>query len=331
MSSSILSVNIINNLESGDLMEFKLNLTEIPFNLENSLECGQVFRWKRENSWWVTVIDDRVVKLKQENNLLSVKSSSNHTDEKYIRKYLRLNDPLPDILSSINKDPIMTTAISELNGLRLIKQSPWECLASFICATYKNIISIKKMISNICYRLGQRIEFEGIIYYTFPEPEIVAKVDRQTLEDCGLGYRAKFLQETAKRITSREVSLDNLESSNYENTRAILLGNTGKGKILSGVGPKVADCVMLFSLEKLDAFPIDVWIRRTIQKYYSHLFENDTNHQTSFWKNKSISGTEYNTISKKMRRYFGSYAGYAQEYLFHYTRKSEIASLTSVP
>jgi len=311
-------------------MEFQLNLSKIPFNLENSLECGQVFRWKKENGWWVSVIDDKVVKLKQKNNLLNVKSSSNDTNEKYIRKYLRINDPLPDILSSINKDLIMATAVSKLNGLRLIKQSPWECLASFICATYKNIVSIKKMISNICCRLGKRIEFEGMIYYTFPEPEIVASVDKHTLENCGLGYRAKFLQETAKRIASREVALDNLEYSNYENAKAILLGNTGDGKILPGVGPKVADCVMLFSLEKLDAFPIDVWIRRTIQKYYSHLFENDTNHQISSWKDNSISATEYKTISKKMRRYFGSYAGYAQEYLFHYARKSEIVSLTSV-
>lgn len=310
-------------------MEFQLNLSKIPFNLANSLECGQVFRWKKENSWWASVIDDRVVKLKQENNLLYVKSSSFDTDEKYIQKYLRINDPLQDILSSINKDQVMDNAISKLNGLRLIKQNPWECLASFICATYKNIAAIKKMISNICHSLGQRIEYEGTIYYTFPEPEIVTKTDIHTLEDCGLGYRAKFLQETAKRITSKDIVLENLENSNYENVRDILLGNTGKGKILPGVGPKVADCVMLFSLEKLDAFPIDVWIRRTIQKYYPHFFDNDPNNQLSILKDNSIGLAEYKSISKKMRMYFGPYSGYAQEYLFHYARNSEHFSLTS--
>tara|TARA_B100000315_G_scaffold129259_1_gene118924 strand:- start:1494 stop:2474 length:981 start_codon:yes stop_codon:yes gene_type:complete len=323
-------INIINNSDSGDLMEFQLNLSDIPFNLENSLECGQVFRWKRENSWWVAVIDDRVVKLKQEDNLLNVISSSDSTNEEFIRKYLRINDPLPDILTSINRDHVMATAIHKLNGLRLIKQSPWECLASFICATYKNIIGIKNMISNICFRLGQRIEFEGIIYYTFPEAEIIASADRHTLEDCGLGYRAKFLLETANRIASREVILENLESAKYENVREILLENTDKGKILPGVGPKVADCVMLFSLEKLDAFPIDVWIRRTIQKYYPFLFDNDSNHSLSKWEGNSIGSVEYKAISKTMRKYFGSYAGYAQEYLFHYARESKLVSFTSV-
>ena len=330
MPSSMMLVKIINNSDSGDLMEFQLNLSEIPLNLENSLECGQVFRWRRENSWWVAVIDNTVVKLKQENNLLNVKSSSNNINEKFIRKYLRINDSLPDIFASINRDQVMATAITKLNGLRLINQSPWECLASFICATYKNIIAIKTMISNICCRFGKRIEFEGIIYYTFPEAEVVANADRQSLEGCGLGYRAKFLLETAKRISSREVVLENLESANYENVREILLGTTSNGKILPGVGPKVADCVMLFSLEKLDAFPIDVWIRRTIKKYYSHLFDNDSNHPISNWENNSIGSAEYTTISKTMRKYFGSYAGYAQEYLFHYVRESELVSFTSV-
>ncbi|MFC1754136.1 DNA-3-methyladenine glycosylase family protein [Thermoproteota archaeon] len=307
-------------------MEFQLNLSNIPFDLFNSLECGQVFRWRKEDNWWVAVIDNQVVKLKQHDNILFVKSSSNNTDENFIRNYLRLNDSLPEILGSINKDQVINGAISKLYGLRLIKQNHWECLASFICATYKNIISIRMMISNICRRLGQKIEFEGKLYYTFPEPEIIADADIHILEDCSLGYRAKFLQETAKRIVSREVVLSELESAKYETVRQFLLGYNGKRKILSGVGPKVADCVMLFSLEKLDAFPIDVWIRRSIKKYYFHLFENGSINILSNGKDKSIRSIEYIEISQTMRKYFGGYSGYAQQYLFHYARVSKLIS-----
>ncbi len=307
-------------------MEFQLNISNKPFDLSNSLECGQVFRWRKEDTWWVAVINNQVVKIKQQNNTLFVKSSSNNADENFIKKYFRLNDSLPEILGSINKDQIINDAISKLYGLRLIKQNHWECLASFICATYKNINSIRMMISNICRRYGQKIEFEGQIYYTFPEPKIIADADKHVLEECSLGYRAKFLQETAKRIVSREVILSDLESAKYETVQKILLGYNGNKKILPGVGPKVADCVMLFSLEKLNAFPIDVWIRRSIKKNYFHLFENNSINILSNMKNNSIGTKEYSEISKTMQKYFGAYSGYAQEYLFHYARISKIIS-----
>lgn len=307
-------------------MEFQLNISNIPFDLHNSLECGQVFRWRKENKWWVAVIDNQVVKLKQHDNTLFVKSSSNNTNEKLIKNYFRLNDNLPQILESVNKDQIINNAISKLYGLRIIKQSHWECLASFICATYKNIISIQKMISNICYKLGKKIEFEGKIHYIFPEPKIIANTDKQILEECGLGYRAKFLQETAKRIVSKEIVLKELESAKYETAKSVLLGYNGKRKILPGVGPKVADCVMLFSLEKLDTFPIDVWISRTIKKNYYHLFEKGSIFYLSNMNEKSISTAQYNEISQIMRKYFGKYSGYAQEYLFYYTRLLKIIS-----
>ena len=310
-------------------MEFQVNLLKRPFNLDNTLECGQVFRWKKKDNWWIAVVENRVIKINQENNVLNIKSSSSDTDEKFIRKYLRLADSLPDILASINKDRLMTDTISKLYGLRLIKQNPWECLASFICATYKNITAIQKMISNICQQLGQSIDFEGDIYYTFPEPKIIANADRQTLENCGLGYRAKYLQKTAKQVSSKEVVLEDLSVLNYETVKCILLENKNMVKVLPGVGPKVADCVMLFSLDKLEAFPIDVWIRRIIKEHYIHLINSRPNYLSSNLIDESIGNAEYGVISDAMRSYFGAYAGYAQEYLYHYTRMPKITSFTS--
>ncbi|MFQ6135357.1 MAG: DNA-3-methyladenine glycosylase family protein, partial [Nitrososphaerales archaeon] len=311
-------------------MEFQLNLTSIPFDLDYTLDCGQVFRWRRENRWWVGVVDGRVLKLKQEEDTLKVKSNSDDADEKFIRRYLRLDDPLPDILTSINKDQMMAGAITRLNGLRLVKQNPWECTISFICATYKNINAIQQMMSNICRLLGRRIEFEGNTHYSFPEPEAVAGADRQLLKNCGLGYRTRFVIEAAERVVSREVVLEDLESTNYETAKRTLLAHPRGRKILLGVGPKVADCILLFSLEKLEAFPIDVWIRRAVLKFYPHLFGSGSiRHLVSSLKNSSIGPAEYQAVSQTMRSYFGEYAGYAQEYLYHYTRVSEPRPSTS--
>lgn len=310
-------------------MEFQMSLLKRPFNLDNTLECGQVFRWTKKNNWWVAVVENRVIKIKQENNVLNVESSSSDTDEKFIRKYFRLSDSLPEILANINKDQVIADAVSKLYGLRIIKQNPWECLASFICATYKNIAAIRKMISNICQHLGQRIDFEGDCHYTFPEPEIIADADRQILENCGLGYRAKYLQKSAKKVSSNDVVLEDLEVLNYETVKCVLLENNSNIKVLPGVGPKVADCVMLFSLDKLEAFPIDVWIRHIINEHYIYLINLCPNYSSYNLKYGSIGNAEYKEISEAMRSYFGVYAGYAQEYLYHYTRMSKITSFTS--
>jgi N-glycosylase/DNA lyase len=323
---------MLNKSSTGEAMEFQLSLTSIPLDLDYTLNCGQVFRWSREGGWWVGVVDGLVLKLKQEKDTLKVESSSKDADEKFIKKYLRLDDPLPDILASINKDKVMAGAISRLNGLRLIRQNPWECTVSFICATYKNINAIQQMISNICKQFGRRIEFEGKIYYSFPEPEVVAGADKQILENCGLGYRAKFVKEVAKHVVSREVVLEDLESTDYETAMRTLLAHKHGSKMLLGVGPKVADCILLFSMEKLEAFPIDVWIRRAVLKFYPHLFDSiSVKRMVSNLKHSSIMPAEYEAVSKTMRSYFGRYAGYAQEYLFHYTRVSEPLTSTSEP
>ncbi len=307
-------------------MEFQLDLKSTPFNLDYTLDCGQVFRWSREEGgWWVGVVEGVVLKLRQDGDVLTARSSSDDAGERFVERYLRLDDPLQDILVEIGKDDDMRRAVSTLNGLRLVRQNPWECTASFICATYKNIQAIKQMIANICRLLGGRIEFEGKIYYSFPESTAVAKVDKESLLRCGLGYRAEHLLEAVKHIVSRDVVLEALLNIDYETAKRVLLANRGGRKTLPGVGPKVADCILLFSLEKMEAFPIDVWIRRAVLTFYPHLFNTDSSRRvvSNLQNSSSIGSAEYEAVSKTMRRYFGRYAGYAQEYLYHYTRASE--------
>ncbi len=303
------------------MMEFQIELSSTPFNLDYTLDCGQAFRWRREYSWWIGVVEGSVLKLKYEAGILKVKSNSDKIDEKFIEQYFRLEDPLFEILASINKDNFIECVISRFRGLRLLRQNPWECMISFICATNKNIKAIQKMISNLSLLLGKEKRSEGKEYYSFPDPFAVASADKHILYKCGLGYRAKFVMEVARRIVSKDIILEDLKKISYEDAKQILLCDLNGDKMFPGVGPKVADCIMLFSLEKIEAFPIDVWIKRVIASFYSYLFDDRARKLIDYkLERNSIVPREYNDLSKTMRSHFGSYAGYAQEYLYHYAK-----------
>jgi N-glycosylase/DNA lyase len=292
-------------------MEIKLNKPMVPFSLDYTLDCGQLFRWIKLGDWWYGVVADRVIKIKQDKKRLMFQFFPETRNYSFIENYLRLDDDLAAIFSEINKDEHMNKAINRFYGLRLCRQEPWECLISYICATYKSIPAIKKMIRNISRCYGNKLTFDGIDFYTFPKPEQLTQINPNDLRRCGLGFRTDRVIETAKLVDSGKLSLQDLKRIDYNEAKRELLG-------LPGVGQKVADCVLLFSLEKLEAFPIDVWMKRTATTFYAHHFE------TSFIKRVaekgSITTKEYANINSFGRKYFGRYAGYAQEYLFHYLR-----------
>jgi N-glycosylase/DNA lyase len=295
-------------------MEIKLNSSTVPFSLEHTLDCGQLFRWEKLGDWWYGVVADRVVKIKQDNKRLMFQFFPETGNHGFIENYLRLDDDLPSILSQISKDDYMRNAINLFCGLRLCRQEPWECLISYICATYKSIPAIKKMIINISRCYGKKLTFDGIDFYTFPKANHLTQIRPNNLRSCGLGFRAERLLETAKLVNSGELALDSLKHLDYHEAKRELLG-------LPGVGQKVADCVLLFSLEKLEAFPIDVWMKRAATTLYAQHFDS------SFIKRVagkgSITPKEYATIGSFGREYFGNYAGYAQEYLFHFLRTQQ--------
>ena len=292
-------------------MEIKLDRSKIPFSLEHTLDCGQLFRWKKHGDWWYGVVADNVIKIKQSSDGLSVNVFPETKNRQYIERYLRLDDNLPAIFSQINKDPHIDQAINRFCGLRLVRQQPWECLVSYICATYKGIPAIKTMIQNISRCFGNKITYDGTDFYTFPKPDELAKVTSESLRGCGLGFRAKRVLETAKLVNSGQLSLDRLKHISYQDAKQELLK-------LPGVGHKVADCVLLFSLEKLEAFPIDVWMKRAATRLYADHFDSGFIQRIS--NKASLTPKEYNTIGSFAREYFGNHAGYAQEYLFHYLR-----------
>jgi N-glycosylase/DNA lyase len=292
-------------------MEIRLDQSGSPFDLEHTLRCGQVFRWKKSGGWWYGVVGRKIIKIRQTCNKLESQIFPPKSDAKLIENYFRLDDDLPLILSKIDKDQHIQRAIQHSLGLRIIRQKPWECLISYVCATYKNIPAIKDMIHNLAKKFGDKIRVDYHDFYTFPKPHNLAEATLEELKECKLGYRAQYVLNTSRIIHNKEFDLEALRMMDYEKAKLELLR-------LPGVGQKVADCVLLFSLDKLEAFPVDVWIKRIILRSYSKHFEKTF--VEKILDKSSVAPHEYMEISSFGREYFGEFAGYAQEYLFHYKR-----------
>lgn len=294
-------------------MEIRLDQATTPFDLEHTLCCGQVFRWEKIGSWWRGVICEKAVKVRQTSRGLAFQSFP-EVDADFIKRYFRLDDDLPRIFSQINRDKHVDETIRAFRGLRLIRQEPWECLISYMCATYKNIPAIRKMVLNLSSRLGEKIVAGGHGFYEFPRPAALAKASLEEIKQCGVGFRAERVLEVSRMIAKEEFDLEALKKMNYEEAKLKLLA-------LPGVGPKVADCVLLFSLAKLEAFPVDVWMKRMVLKFYRDQFE--PSFISKALGKTSLTRREYEKVNSFGRRYFGKYAGYAQEYLFHFGRQQK--------
>lgn len=280
---------------------------EVPFDLDFSLCCGQVFRWQKIGGWWYGVVGENVVKVRQ----CGVKLELEGVGEEFVQNYFGLNDNLQEIGQYIARDDFIRQALQRYEGLRIVRQVPWECLISFICATYKSIAAIELMLKKISTKYGKKQVFNDMDFYNFPTVECLANASENGLRECGLGYRAKYVQVTAQKILNEKINLEDLKTKPYLEARKILLE-------FPGVGLKVADCVLLFSLEKREAFPVDVWVKRVILNHYANLLPEPF--VTKLKNHNSLTNSEYLKIGEFARDYFGAYAGYAQEYLFHYER-----------
>ncbi|MCW4017287.1 MAG: hypothetical protein NWF00_01165 [Candidatus Bathyarchaeota archaeon] len=275
--------------------------------MDVTLCCGQVFRWDKLGDWWYGVAGDKVVKVRQVEGEIEYVNA----DEKFVNHYFGLEDDLQVIAESINKDAHVSRALEAYWGLRLIRQDPWECLISYICATYKSIPAIKHMLNNMAQKFGEKQVLDGNNFYTFPECKALAAATEQDLIGCGLGYRAKYVLTTAKKIREDNFDFEALRKLPYLETKKVLMQ-------FSGVGAKVADCVLLFSLGKSEAFPVDVWVKRVILNHYGEKLSPEVLQRIE--KSESLSTGDYERLNRFGRSYFGKYAGYAQEYLYHYER-----------
>jgi N-glycosylase/DNA lyase len=284
-----------------------VKIDDAPFNLDVTLCCGQVFRWDKKDDWWYGVAGGKVLKVRQVEEELEFTNA----DWKFVENYFGLNDDLQKIGASIGRDEHIRKALREFWGLRIIRQDPWECLISYICATYKNIPAIRHMLLGLSSRFGEKTVLDGIEFFTFPTPKSLATASVNDLLNCGLGYRTKYVQNTSKRILENDFELENLRQLPYLQAKKQICS-------LAGVGPKVADCVLLFSLGKTEAFPVDRWVERVILNHYVEKLPFELAQKLQ--RRKGLSNSEYAKLNAFGIEYFGEYAGYAQEYLYHYER-----------
>jgi len=273
------------------------------FNLTHIFECGQCFRWNKEpDNSYTGVIKDAVLNVKQEGNKIIFRGVSKKNIKDICTEYFDLNEDYENIKEKLSQiDENMKNSIKYGNGIRILKQDLWEMIISFIISANNNIPRIKGIIERICKKYGKEIIWGKNRFYTFPTPEELNKASIEDLRGLGLGFRDVRVFETTKIIYSKKLDLDDLRKINdIESLREKLLS-------LPGVGPKVADCIMLFSLKKLEVFPIDVWVRRVMSELYFNVENSEVN----------IAPSKIQQLAKEK---YGNLAGIAQQYLFYWRR-----------
>jgi len=266
-------------------------------NFDYSINSGQVFLWEKIDTKWYGVDGKRILVLESAQKFKK--------NMKYEADFFRLDDNFEKISNDLKNDSYVRNALKMFPGLRLIRQNPFQCYISFIVSSNSNIPNIKSRLQNLCKTFGRRKIVDEKEFFLFPEPSDLANASVLDIKKCGLGYRAKAVKTASLSVVNRNVDFDFLKKIDYHTAKEELT------KVF-GIGNKVADCILLFSLEKLEAFPLDRWMLRILQKYYSKEFQVST---------KTLTEKTYDQLHENIVEHFGSYAGYAQQYLFKMERE----------
>jgi len=284
-------------------------LLDSKFNPEISINSGQMFLWEKYKNSWYGTYANYILKFsitKDEVEFCSTPKFDNW--EHFI---FRLDDDIQNIFSNFSNDIILLKLLKRYTGLRLIRQDPHQCMISFACSSNTNISMIRRMLKNLSMKFGIKTRIDNKIFFTFPTMKNLYKASINELCSCSVGYRAKTIKSIAEKIVTGSLTIDELDRSKYDDARKTLTS-------IYGIGNKIADCILLFSLEKTEAFPIDVWMGRAIFMYYKRLIHN---RKVTFMNgNKNLSDDQYSILSEIMRNHFGKYGGYAQQYLFYHIR-----------
>ena len=266
-------------------------------------ECGQCFRWnKEEDGSYTGVIKNSVINVKKIGNDVEFTGVCDENIKQICEEYFNLQTNYEAIKEKLsNIDIYLKNSIEYGNGIRILKQDLWETLLSFIISANNNIPRIKTIIERIAKKYGNRIEYRNKMYYTFPTPEMLQNASIDDFRGLGLGFRDVRIYETVQRTLKGEIDLEKLRQE--ENTEVL------RKKLLEipGVGPKVADCVMLFALNRFVVFPVDVWVKRVISELYFNKKEQTPN-----------------VIHEFAEKQYGNLAGLAQQYLFYWRRENSI-------
>ena len=274
------------------------------FDLRTTLVSGQVFGWKESEGWYYGEVAGKPTRVRQDGDALLFEGAS----KKEIEYYFALDENTTAISKRISRnDPMLSKAVKEFRGLRLLRQDPWICTVSFVCSAVSNIPRIEKELHNLRTKYGRTAELHGNVIHLFPSPQAVGAAPISELRACGLGFRDKYVKGLGKRMERFDVS--KLKKENYEDAKAALMES-------AGIGEKVADCICLFSLDKHEAFPIDVWIARVMAKLYGKEIRNMFS-DTKF---------SYRDVQRFARAKWDKDAGYAQAFLYMYARKHKLGA-----
>ena len=284
-----------NNLILYDVSDFKLSHT---------LDCGQCFRWEKEDDpefdeTYTGVAFGKVLKISQKKNTVILFDTSLQDFQDIWQKYFDFSRDYTEIKRVLSCDEILKKSIAFGEGIRILNQDVWECIVSFIISASNNIPRIKKIISSLCENFGNKIEYENKTYYSFPDAETVAALSLEDISVIKCGFRDKYILDAAQKVVSGEIDTDALRLMDRTSAKKALCS-------IKGVGNKVSDCILLFSLEKYDSFPIDVWIKRVMEYYYF-----------------SGADTAVDKIEKLASEKFSPFGGFAQQYLFFYARNKD--------
>lgn len=271
---------------------------QFSIDIDNSINSGQVFLWEKCGSDWYGINGQDILKINKNADIKSIQNSK--TD------FFRKKDNMQEIIKSISKDKTVKKAIKQYEGLRIFKQDPFQCMISFIVSSNSNIQKIKNSLEKMTKKFGVKVEIQNKEFFLFPKPEKLANASIEEIKKCGVGYRAPFIKQAAEMIFSKKIDLEYLEKLDYKEAKKNIC-------LIPGVGNKVADCILLFSLNKLEAFPLDTWMIKILEKYYSNEFKIET---------KTITQKQYEILHEKIVNYFGPYCGYAQQFLFKMEREN---------
>jgi N-glycosylase/DNA lyase len=270
------------------------------YDLAATLDSGQAFRWRQNGTSWEGIIATHIVRLTQTHDGIRAETAMPVADWQWLRDFLQTETNLAAVLKTFPDNEPMRAAVAACRGLRVLRQEPWECLASFILSSTKQIVQIRQIIALLCERFGERLAPQPPVskdgQHAFPSPEKIAAASESDLRTCKMGFRAPHLLAAARQIAEGTLDLETIRGLPLPEARAELMK-------LRGVGGKIADCVLLFAYGFDSAFPVDVWVERALQQLY-------------FPRRRAS--------EKRLRHFaathFGPHAGYAQQYLFHYMR-----------
>lgn len=267
-----------------------------PYSLQKTLACGQAFRWRWDDGAALGIFAGRRVRLAQDEQALTI-SGLDEQQVQALQRYLGADEPLQAIENRLRRDRILQRILPHTTGIAIMRQDPWECLVSFIVSAFNNIPKIEFTLDRLCRRFGKPVAGDG---WLFPSPSALAAAKLRELRFCLLGYRAPYLAEVAKRVAVGDFVLSEPAELPYGEARKLLLA-------LPGVGDKVADCVLLFAYGKSEAFPVDVWVKRAVERWY--------------FGGRVVTERR---IREFARQRFGVLAGYAQQHLFYHARSARL-------